>query len=186
MTTQRFKPLAESEMTVEQRKVADILIKGPRKGLPGPFHALLRSPELADRVRQLGDYVRFSSSLPAVLSELIILIVARYWSAQYEWYAHRRLSREAGLQPHIVEAIAEGRRPSPLSPDEALVYDFTNELLTGKDVTDKTYARAIERFTERGVIDMIGTAGYFCFVSLVLNGERHAIPPDAKPLPRLG
>jgi len=176
---ERFKPLKHEAMTGEQRRVAQALLDGPRHGIPGPFHALLRSPELADRVRCLGDYVRFGNSLPAKVCELVILMVARFWSARYELHAHRRHSMNAGLDPATADAICEGRRPDRLDVEESLVYDFVNELLEHKDVSDPTYRAAIDRFGERGVIDMVATAGYFCFVSLVLNMERHPIPDDA-------
>jgi 4-carboxymuconolactone decarboxylase len=179
MGKERFKPLEKEAMSAEQRRVAQALIDGPRHGLPGPFQALLRSPELADRVRNLGDYVRFQNSLPAKVCELVILMVARFWSARYEWYAHRRHARSAGLDPAIVDAIDEGRRPDRLDAEEALVYDFVSELLEHKDVNDLTYRAAIDRFGERGVIDMASTAGYYCFVSLILNMERHPVPEEA-------
>lgn len=178
MGKERFKPLEKEVMSADQRRVAQALLDGPRHGLPGPFHALLRSPELADRVRSLGDYVRFQNSLPAKVLELVILMVARFWSARYEWYAHRRHARNAGLDPAIVDAIDEGRRPARLDAEEALVYDFVSELLEHKDVNDRTYRAAIDHFGERGVIDMVSTAGYYCFVSLVLNMERHPVPED--------
>src|SRR6516162_2477371 len=85
----RFAPLSDQDMTPEQKRVAHAVASGPRGGLRGPFHALLRSPELADRVRLLGDFVRFESAFPAPLRELAILLVARFWSADYEWHAHR-------------------------------------------------------------------------------------------------
>jgi 4-carboxymuconolactone decarboxylase len=180
MTSQeRFKPLEQEAMTTEQRRVVQTLLDGPRHGVPGPFHALLPSPELADRVRSLGDYVRFQNSLPAKVRELIILTVARYWSARYELYAHRRHARNAGLDPAIADAIVEGRRPEGLDAEEALAYNFVNELLEHRDVSDPTYRVAIDRFGERGVIDMVSTAGFYCFVSLVLNTERHPVPEDA-------
>jgi 4-carboxymuconolactone decarboxylase len=113
-------------MTAEQRCVAQKLLDGPRHGLPGPFHALLRSPELADRVRSLGDYVRFQNSLPAKVRELVIMMVARFWSAQYELHAHHRHAHKAGLDPTIADAIDEGRRPDHLDVEEALVYDFVS------------------------------------------------------------
>lgn len=182
MSDERFRPLTDDQMTHEQKRVAATLREGPRKGLPGPFHTLLRNPALADRVRQLGDYIRYESSLPATLRELTILIAARFWSAQYEWHAHRRISREAGLDPAIPEAIAEGRRPATLTTDEALIYDFCNELLYDRDVSDKTFAAALERFGEATVVDIVTTAGYFSFVSLVLNTKRFPIPADAVPL----
>lgn len=179
MEKERFKPLEQEAMSADQRRVAQALIDGPRHGLPGPFHALLRSPELADRVRNLGDYIRFQNSLPAKVLELVILMLARFWSARYEWYAHRRHAQSAGLDPAIVDAIDKGRRPDSLDAEEALVYDFISELLEYKDVSDPIYHAAVERFGERGVIDMVSTAGYYCFVSLVLNMERHPVPEEA-------
>ena len=179
MAKERFKPLEHKAMTAEQHRVAQALLDGPRQGIPGPFHALLRSPELADRMRSLGDYVRFQNSLPAKVRELVILMVARFWSARYELHAHRRHAHAAGLDPAITDAVCEGRRPDRLDAEEALTYDFVSELLEQKDVSDLTYESAIDRFGERGVIDMVATAGYFCFVSLVLNTERHPIPEGA-------
>jgi 4-carboxymuconolactone decarboxylase len=179
----RFPNIDDAAMTPEQAKVAETLRASPRKGLPGPFHALLRSPDLAARVQGLGDYIRYGSSLPATLRELTIMIVARFWSAHYEWQAHRRIGIEAGLDPSIGDAIAEGRRPEKLSADEALVYDFMSELVTDKDVSDKTYAAAVARFGERTVLDMIATGGYFSFVSLILNAKRHPLPDGTQGLP---
>src|SRR5215475_9770099 len=87
----RFKPLAADEMTDAQRKVYGEIAGGPRGGVRGPFNALLRSPELADRAQKMGEYLRFQSSIPARLNEFAILINARYWGSQYEWYAHHPL-----------------------------------------------------------------------------------------------
>ena len=101
--TSRFKPLSPAEMTDAQHNAYDAIVSGPRGGARGPFNALLRSPDLADRVQRVGEYVRFKSSLPAHLNELAILVVARYWTAQYEWYAHRELALKAGLDARIAE-----------------------------------------------------------------------------------
>src|SRR5258706_10089308 len=116
--SQRFTPLSQRDMTLDQQRVAQAVATGPRGGLRGPFHALLRSPELADRVRHLGDYVRFESTVPAALRELAILVVARFWSAHYEWNAHRKHAIAAGLAPSGAGAIGAGRRPAKLSGDE--------------------------------------------------------------------
>src|SRR5258708_23664346 len=113
--SQRFTPLSQRDMTLDQQRVAHAVASGPRGGLRGPFHALLRSPELADRVRRLGDYVRFESALPAALRGLAILLVARFWSSHYEWSAHRKHAMTAGLDPGIAAAIEIGRRPAKLS-----------------------------------------------------------------------
>src|SRR5215475_423610 len=142
--SQRFKPLPQHDMTLDQQRVAQAVACGPRGGLRGPFPALLRSPELADRVRRLGDYVRFESALPAQLRELAILLVARFWSAHYEWHAHRQAALKAGMSPDIPEAIAQGRRPASLSEEENVIYDFFTQLLTNKDVADDTYQAAVQ------------------------------------------
>jgi 4-carboxymuconolactone decarboxylase len=155
----RFAPLSDHDMTPEQKRVADAVASGPRGGLRGPFHALLRSPELADRVRHLGDFVRFESAFPTPLRELAILLVARFWSAHYEWSAHRKHAAAAGLDPAIPAAIETGRRPASLSPDQALVYDFICELLADKDISDATYEAATRRFGERAIVELIATAG---------------------------
>jgi 4-carboxymuconolactone decarboxylase len=120
--------------------------------------------------------------LPADTREFVILLAARFWSAQYEWHAHRNIAIQNGLNPAIPAAIAEGRRPDGMTPDQALLYDFMQELLYRKDVSDTVYAAAIDRFGERTLLDVISTAGYFSFVSLILNAKRHPLPADAVPL----
>ncbi len=181
--SQRFTPLSQRDMTLDQQRVAQAVATGPRGSLRGPFHALLRSPELADRVRHLGDYVRFESTVPAALRELAILLVARFWSAHYEWNAHRRHAVAAGLDPSVADAIEMGRRPAKLSPDETLVYNVVSELLHEKDISDPTFAAAEAQFGERMLIELIGTAGYYGFVSLVLNASRTPVAEGDRPLP---
>ena len=186
MTGPRFTPIPPEQMTAEQKRVVQALTDGPRGGLRGPFPALLRLPELADRVRLLGDYVRFEgATLSAPLRELAILVVARFWSAQYEWYAHRQHAVKAGVDPSVPEAIAKGERPPRLSADEALVYDVCSELLNDRDVGDKTFAAAVARFGEAGLLELVGLAAYYGFVSLILNLNRTPIPEGATPLPPL-
>jgi 4-carboxymuconolactone decarboxylase len=181
----RFKPLSQHDMSLDQQRVAQAVAGGPRGGLRGPFHALLRSPELADRVRHLGDYVRFESTVPAALRELAILLVARFWTSHYEWNAHRRHAATAGLDPSIADAIEIGKRPASLSADETLVYDLIAELLHDKDISDATFEAATARFGEQMIIELIGTAGYYGFVSLVLNANRTPVAEGGKPLPAI-
>src|SRR5581483_3734620 len=130
----------------------------------------------------LGEFVRFHSSLPKTLKELAILGTGRHWTAQYEWYAHRKLALEAGLDAAIVDAIAAGERPAKLSEAESAVYDFASELLYTKQVSDPAFARAREHLGEQGVVDLIGTVGYYSLVSMCLNVDRYPLPADAVPL----
>lgn len=175
----RFRPLAEAEMDEAQRRVYRAIAAGPRGGVRGPFNALLRSPELADRAQKLGEYLRFGNSLPAPLNELAILVTARTWSAQYEWYAHAPLAAKAGLGSDLIVEIENKRRPSRMTDDEAAIYDFCIELHEKKAVSDAAYRAVLERFGERGVVDLIGVAGYYTLVAMVLNVDRHPLPGGA-------
>jgi 4-carboxymuconolactone decarboxylase len=183
--TERFKPLALDEMTPDQRRMAENLLSGPRKGMRGPFSALLYSPEIGDCAQQLGAKVRFHNSLPEKLKELAILLVGRFWTAQFEWYAHRRLALEAGLDAAITDAIADGKRPAKMSDDEAAIYTFCTELLDTREVSDAGFAGVKDRFGERGVVDLICTMGYYGLVSMTLNVNRYPLPADATPLQKL-
>ncbi len=184
MSQERFKPLAPDEMTPEQRGVADAIMAGPRGSLRGPFPVLLYSPRIADLAQRLGAYVRFDSVLPQQLRELAILVVARHWTAQYEWYAHREMGLKAGLDPAIPDAIAAGRRP-PLNREQVVIYDFATELLERKQVGDATFAAVRDAFDMQAVVDLVGTIGYYGLVAMTLNVNRTALPPGATPLPPL-
>ena len=187
MSERRFKELAPATMKPEQKKVADAIQSGPRgAGLRGPFNALLRSPELCDLVQRVGAYVRYSSAIPARLNELAIIMAGRKWTAQYEFYAHRKLAIAAGLKTEICDAIAAGKRPAAMQEDEAAVYDFCTELLGTGHVSDAKYKQIADKFGERGVIDLIGAVGYYSLVSMVLNVDGVSLPagetPPLKPL----
>jgi 4-carboxymuconolactone decarboxylase len=181
MTTQRFTPLTPETMTPDQKRVADNIMSGPRQGMRGPFNALLRSPELADHAQKLGAYVRFNTSIPPRLNELAILLTARHWTAQYEWYAHRRLAMQAGLSAEIADAIAQGKRPAAMGPEETIVYDFGHELIETGQVSDANHKAVVDKFGERGAIDLIGVMGYYSLVAMVLNVDRVPIPEGGKP-----
>ena len=168
-------------MTPRQREAYQGIVSGPRKGAAGPFNALLRSPDVADRVQRVGEYVRFRTSIPAPLNEMAILITGRFWGAQYEFWAHRRLARAAGLADGIIDAIAAGRRPSSMTDDERIVHDFCAELLHNKSVSDPTYARALAKFGEAGVVEAASLEGYYTCLSMVMNTARSPLPADTKP-----
>ena len=176
MPGSRFPALTREQMTDVQRKAYDAIVAGPRGGARGPFNALLRSPELADRVQRVGEYLRFNSSIPARLNELAIIINARFWGSKFEWYAHRILALKAGLDPAIADAIAASRRPEAMTEDEAIVYDFCTTLHREHVVGDALYARAVKAFGEPGVIDLIGVSGYYTIVSMVLNVAEVPLP----------
>ena len=173
----RLPPLPRERMTPAQTAAADDLIAGPRKGVKGPFIALLRSPELLARLQKVGEYLRFESALAPRLSEFATLVVSREWTQQFEWGIHAPLALKAGTAPQTLVTLRAGSRPTTMSPDEALVHDFTLELLAHRGVGDETYGRAVERFGEQGVVDLVGTIGYFAWMAMILNVAR--TPADA-------
>jgi len=177
----RFKPLTYDQLTPEQKTMAEHLLAGERGGLNGPFNVLLRSPEMGDAAQKLGAQLRFHSTVPGKLRELAIIITARYWTAQYEWTAHRRLAMQAGVSPAIADAIAAGKRPASLDPDESIVYNFCTELLNTKQVSDPTFKAVVDKLGERGVVELTALVGYYNFVSMILNLDRYPMPDGVKP-----
>src|SRR5881296_3204134 len=177
----RFKPLKWDEMTPAQKKMMEHLVSGERRGAGGPFNVLLRSPEMGDLAQQFGASMRFHSTLPRKLNEMAIILTARHWTAQYVWTAHRKAAAQAGLSESIIQAIAAGKRPSSMDPAETVVYNFGNELLNSKQVSDPVFKAAVEKFGERGVVDLIGVMGYYQLVSMLLNVDRYPLAPGEKP-----
>ena len=178
----RMPSIPLEKMTDLQKKYAEEIIKGPRGALYGPFVPLIRSPELMDRAQRMGEYLRYKSAIGTKLSELVILITARQWTQQVEWAIHESIAIKSGIKAEVVRAIADGRNPSNMSEDEQIVYDFCTELHINKSVADATYERAVKRFGEQGVIDMLGINGYYTFLAMIMNGTRTAVP-DGKPAP---
>jgi 4-carboxymuconolactone decarboxylase len=182
----RFKPLAYDEMTPAQKTMIEHLLSGPRAGADGPFNVLLRSPEMGDLAQQFGASTRFNTSVPRKLNELAIIITARHWTSQFEWQAHHRAALQAGLSPAIADAIAQGKRPVGMQPDEEVVYNFCSEMLTTKQVSDATFKAVKDAMGERGVVDLIGVMGWYQTVSMLLNVDRYPLPEgtqaELKPL----
>jgi 4-carboxymuconolactone decarboxylase len=182
----RFKPLTWDEMSPAQRTMVEDLVSGPRSGANGPFNVLLRSPEMGNIAQKFGASMRFNKDMPRKLNEMAIIITGRYWTAQYEWYAHKRAALDAGLSPAIVDAIQNGRRPAGMTKDEEAVYNFCTEVLNTKHASDATFAAAKNAFGEKGVVDLMGVMSWYQMVSMLLNVDRYPMPdgvqPELKPL----
>ena len=177
----RMPPIPADKLTEPQKKAIEEFKAARSADISGPFVAMLRSPEVMSRARAMGDYLRFRSSLPPRLSELVILLTARRWTQQYEWNAHAPLAVKGGLNPDIVKAIAEGRRPERMAEDEDIVYSLFDEIQRHQAVSDGTYGRAVAKFGEQGVVDVMGIAGYYTMLAMVMNTARTPLPDGAKP-----
>lgn len=173
---ERMPALPMEAMDDVQQAAAQELINGPRGAVFGPFIALLRSPELMNRLQKVGEYLRYQSSLDTRINEYVMLIVSRQWTQQFEWCMHYPLALKAGVRQATLAALAEGRRPPEMRDDEALAYDVCDELERMRGLSDATYARAVQVFGERGLLDMLGLIGYFTTVSMTMNAAR--TPPQ--------
>ena len=177
----RFSQLRMDQLNELQRRLAERIMKVSSAGLGGPYSILLRSPILAERYLGMTDYLRFETSLPHRLNELAILIQARLWDAQYEWWAHHPIAMRAGVSPQVADAIRDGKRPTFTNADEEVVYDVCIELLRDRHLTDATFERAKERLGEQPTIDLVAVAGFYVMVSTVLIAGRVAVPDGGKP-----
>lgn len=183
----RFRPFTLDQMTPAQRSFAERAVSGAIEGgTGGPFNVLLRSPELGEGIWRYGGYIRFHSTLPPKLNELASLLTTRYWTAQFPWYAHHRAAVQAGWSESVIAAIAEGRRPTGLAPDEQAVYNFCVEMLKTTQMSDATFNVAKERLGERNLVELMGVMGYYALVSMLVNTDRFPMPegiaPELKPL----
>ena len=165
----RLPELSRAELNPEQRRVYDDIASGPRGGVRGPFHALLYSPPLADCVQKLGQYVRYDCSLPPKLRELAVLITARHWMAQYEWFAHETHARNAGLPDAVIEAVKNRERPDFSDPAEEEIYDFCVELYETRRIGDTTYAKVLARHGQQGAVELAGLLGHYSLIAITLN-----------------
>lgn len=177
----RMPPLTREQMDDEQKRVVDKIVAGPRKGFYGPFVPLLYSPLLLDRIQELGLLCRYQSSFPPKLSELLILISARHWTAQFEWYSHTESAMAAGVPAAAIEAIRQRQEPVFDDPDQTLLYSFANEYYTTQRVSEATFDAAVERFGRRGVTDLVGIMGYYALMSMSLNIFEEPLPDGAAP-----
>jgi 4-carboxymuconolactone decarboxylase len=173
----RMPEIPAAKLTDAQKKAVEEFVAGRGTPVLGPFIPMLRSPEVMLRAKAMGDYLRFKSVLPPKLSEFVILITAREWTQQFEWGVHSGIALKAGVSPETIKAIAEGRRPTGLSEEEAILYDFCIELHHNKSVSDEVYAKTLAKFGEQGVIDLVGINGYYTFLSMIMNVTR---TPPAK------
>jgi 4-carboxymuconolactone decarboxylase len=177
----RMPPIPAEKMTDAQRAAVAAFKAARSAEVSGPFIPLLRSPEVMIRARAMGDYLRYKSALPPRLSEFVILLTARRWTQQYEWNAHQGLALQGGLSADIVRAVAEGRRPERMADDEDAVYTMWDELQKNQSVTDATYARALAKLGEQGVVDALGITGYYTLLAMVMNTTRTPLPPGVAP-----
>jgi 4-carboxymuconolactone decarboxylase len=180
----RIPELTPASMSAAQKEVIDLITSGPHQRVVGPYPAWLQSPELAKRARALSEYLRFQSAPSKRHAEIAILMTGRHWKAEFEFYAHAKLAREAGVEEPIIQALAAGKRPAFSRADDAVVYDLCSQMLSTRRIDDATYQRGLDTFGMQALVDLIAIMGYYCMVSVTLNAFEAPLPPgEPSPFP---
>src|SRR6516225_10408578 len=174
----RFPQLTMDQLDEKQKPLGEQIMKVSSVGLGGPYNPMIRSPVLGQRLFDLFYYLRWQTSVPTKLNEFAILVIARQWRSQVEWFAHAPIAAKAGLSADIIAQLKTNKRPSNMAEDEALVYDFVTELTTTRKVTDETFARAKKLFNDQQIVDLTTVAGNYVMVAMILAMAEQSVPPE--------
>ena len=180
----RYREISPAEMSPTQKRVHDQIIAGKRGRFGGPFELLIRAPEICGLASQLGEHLRWGTSLPDRLSELAIISTARFWRAQYEWYAHAPLAEKAGVPSAAIEAIRTDGTPLFTAKDEALVHRICSEIFRTRRLSDDSFNQATAVLGEAGLVEVIAIIGYYTLIGNTLNVFQVGLPAgEALPFP---
>lgn len=179
----RFAPFDPDNLNPDARAVYDRILR-ERGYVPGPYQFWLASPGFSDRIEPVEAFLRHGVSLEERLVEVVVLVVAKHWRAQYVWTSHGPAAEKAGVDPAIVEAIRMGRAPAFARDDEAVCYDVSSALVNGQGVDDALWARADSAIGEEGINEVLGLIGLYTSVCLTMvayrmptkNGEPDPLP----------
>jgi 4-carboxymuconolactone decarboxylase len=178
----RYPPITPSDWTSEQRDVARAIVEGPRGEVRGPFVPLLHAPALAAKIQDLGAVIRFKTSIPQPLLEIVVLVTARHHDCPNIWESHSKLAAKAGVAPSIIAAIAERKRPDGMPHDEDLVHDYAAALLSQHKVGDGLFDAVVARWGKKGAMELAAISGYYGLLATVLNvAERPLVSTASVP-----
>lgn len=180
----RLAQLKEEDLDPAQQALLESLRSGPRgKSLTvrGPFAAWMHAPEFGQLAQALGAHARYKTALEPRLSEFAILCTARFWKAQYEWFAHAPMALKAGVKPEVVDELRKGRMPASAPKDERAIHAFVQELYKTRRVSTKTYKRVRTFLNDAALVELVGILGYYTLISMTLN-VFHMLPPEGEKL----
>lgn len=178
----RFKPLTWKTMSQDQKDMTRSVLEGKRANMQGPYNVLLHSPAVGQLAQRFGESARFNSSLPIALNELAILLVARDWTCQFVWWAHKRIAESEGLPVELINSIAtKSEPPTGLSEEIMVIYNFCKEIIVNKKVSDFRFKQVRDLFGERGVVDIMATKSYYTLVCMSLNVDEYPLPEGVMP-----
>jgi 4-carboxymuconolactone decarboxylase len=169
LSLSRLQNLKYGDMSQDQKNLHDEILSGPRTQIAGPMHAWFLNPSYGSLIEKVGAFCRYETSIEPRLSELAIIIVARHWNANVEWFAHSEIAIKSGILQETVEAIELNKRPDFKKEDEALIFDITKSILDTKGLTDELFKRAEDTIGKTSLLDLTAIIGYYCNVAIQLN-----------------
>lgn len=173
----------DEDMSSRQRHIVGEIRSGPRGELVGPFTALLRSPDLCERLARVGEFIRYESVVANRHIELVILCTARHWHQDFEWGYHLPIALSEGVPVGTTDAIAAAREPDHADTEAAAVWRLASELLHRRQVSDGVYAEVTALLGEEQVVELAATVGYYTTLAFVMNTALTPPPRGAKRLP---
>jgi|HubBroStandDraft_1064217.scaffolds.fasta_scaffold34197_5 4-carboxymuconolactone decarboxylase len=181
----RLEPKRVADLTPEQReqheRTGRVRTVGADEQYGGPFDPWIRSAELGRRALGMGDFLWMRTTIGRRLVELAILVTARFWESNVEWWAHSRLARQSGVSDDVIDAIYAGTRPTTAPDDELIAYDVCRSLHERHDLPLEQYERAINQFGEEGLMELVGTIGYYTMVAMTLRAFEVTVPDGVEP-----
>jgi 4-carboxymuconolactone decarboxylase len=185
----RLPPLRPADLDHNQAAVWERLIEsrgdglvGADGGLVGPFNAFVHAPEVGANLASLGRHLRFGLSVERRLVELAICTVGARWKCEFEFWAHRPMAIDQGIEPSVLEALRQGRQPDFERNDEAIVHAVTIALVTEGSVDDDLYGQAEDLLGPTGLVELVSLVGYYCLISLMLNLFTVEVPGADAPI----
>jgi 4-carboxymuconolactone decarboxylase len=181
----RLERRAFAELSSEQQDVFEKIVAArpmkPKDGhIGGPFDAWVTSPEMGRRLLGLGDFFRFRTTVGRRYVELAILVTGQRWKAQFEWFAHEPMARDAGVPEEVILAIKAGAEPSMTDPKDQAAFALASELQDERTLSQATFDAAKAQFGEQGTVELIGLCGFYGLVSMTLNGLDVELPDGAE------
>jgi 4-carboxymuconolactone decarboxylase len=178
----RLDPLSPDDLTPEQRAIYSSVAAAHTGHVRGPWEIALRLPAVLEHAHALYDRLCRDTKLGKRLFELMVLVVARYWTSQFEWHTHEKYARQYGISDAAIEAIFTRAVPHFERRDEQIVYDVVTELLETKALTNATYAGAQHEFGDDLLVELVSAAGLYTMVAMMLNAFEADVPPTARRL----
>ena len=169
LSLSRLQNLKYGDMSQDQKNLHDEILSGPRTQIAGPMHTWFLNPSYGSLIEKVGAFCRYETSIEPRLSELAIIIVARHWNANVEWFAHSKIAIKSGILQETVDAIQLNKRPNFKKEDEALIFDITKSILDTKGLTDELFKRAEDTIGKTSLLDLTAIIGYYCNVAIQLN-----------------